>query len=89
MEYIAFTDLDTEAPWYRGLCALHGHIFATDASHLIAERLAARPRFLILLASDETRVVGYKIGYEERGTEFYSWLGGVDPNYRGQGIAPS
>lgn len=87
MEYTAFTDLDTDAQWYRGLCALHEHIFATDASRLIVERLAARPRFLILLASDEARVVGYKIGYEERGKEFYSWLGGVDSSYRGQGIA--
>lgn len=27
------------------------------------------------------------IGYQDRKTRFYSWLGGVYPEYRGQGIA--
>lgn len=32
-------------------------------------------------------MVGYKIGYQDRKSRFYSWLGGVYPEYRGQGIA--
>lgn len=32
-------------------------------------------------------MIGYKIGYEVHKYTFYSWLGGVDPNYRGYGIA--
>ena len=32
-------------------------------------------------------MVGYKIGYEDKTERFYSWLGGVNLEYRGQGIA--
>ena len=42
----------------------------------------------MLLALDDERVVGCKIGYAHHlPNTFYSWLGGVDPAYRGQGIA--
>jgi len=34
----------------------------------------------------EEKVVGYKIGYTMDKNKFYSWLGGVDPNYRKHGI---
>lgn len=32
------------------------------------------------------RIVGYKIGYELGSDTFYSWLGGVNANYRNHGI---
>ncbi|MFE1243145.1 GNAT family N-acetyltransferase [Fictibacillus sp. NPDC058756] len=32
-------------------------------------------------------VIGYKMGYESDKRKFYSWLGGVDSQHRGQGIA--
>ena len=43
---------------------------------------------LILVAYDKDIPVGFKIGYDrwEDGS-FYSWLGGVLPAYRNQGIA--
>ncbi len=31
--------------------------------------------------------VGYKIGYEEKPDSFFSWVGGVHPAFRNQGIA--
>jgi GNAT superfamily N-acetyltransferase len=31
--------------------------------------------------------VAFKLGYPENATDFYSWLGGVVPEYRGVGIA--
>ena len=42
---------------------------------------------LILVARIEETLVGYKIGYELTKDTFYSWLGGVVPKYRKNGIA--
>ncbi|EAQ31728.1 MULTISPECIES: GNAT family N-acetyltransferase [Idiomarina] len=42
---------------------------------------------LILVASHAEKPIAYKIGYEISDTEFYSWLGGVIPNYRKKGVA--
>lgn len=53
---------------------------------------ATYPGFQLIVTVDDDRVVGCKIGYEwqpdgQPTKTFYSWLGGVDPAYRGQGIA--
>ena len=40
-----------------------------------------------LLAVTDGRVVGCKIGYERKPGHFYSWLGAVHVDFRGQGIA--
>ncbi|HET7580503.1 MAG TPA: GNAT family N-acetyltransferase [Bacillales bacterium] len=69
------------------MCALHNKIFVTRDDDDMKEELLGRSRILILAAFDAERVVGYKIGFEDRRTRFYSWLGGVSPDYRGQGIA--
>lgn len=42
---------------------------------------------MVVAALDESQVVGYKIGYEQNSGQFHSWLGGVHPEYRKQGIA--
>lgn len=41
---------------------------------------------LILIASVDNQVVGFKVGYEREGN-FYSWMGGILPNFRRLGIA--
>ena len=43
--------------------------------------------FLALVAYHEHELVGFKLGYAESKTQFYSWLGGVSPHARRQGIA--
>lgn len=43
-------------------------------------------RHLILVAVAQNRVVGFKVGYEREET-FYSWMGGVLPAFRRQGVA--
>lgn len=43
--------------------------------------------FLLVLAKIEGRVVGFKLGHEKSEGVFYSWIGGVLPEYRGLGIA--
>ncbi len=52
----------------------------------LTSRIADKPH-LILIACVETLPIGYKIGYQLNNDEFYSWLGGVSPKYRKQGIA--
>src|SRR5215212_4475809 len=42
---------------------------------------------LALIAHLEGNPVGYKVGYRERPGQYYSWTGGVLPDYRGQGLA--
>ncbi|MGC4379215.1 GNAT family N-acetyltransferase [Fictibacillus sp. Mic-4] len=87
MKYEAFTNLEVESYWYNSMCSLHESIFSSKRSDTIKEELSWRPQFLILVAVHKDRVVGYKIGYQDRKGRFYSWLGGVDPEYRNQGIA--
>lgn len=49
------------------------------------ERLAGVPH-LILLACVGGQAAGFKVGYELEGS-FYSWMGGVLPDYRRRGVA--
>lgn len=44
-------------------------------------------RYLILIAKSNDLPVGFKVGYSLSEDTFYSWMGGVVPQYRGQGIA--
>lgn len=41
---------------------------------------------LVLLARAGEEPIGFKVGYERSGF-FYSWMGGVLPAWRGQGVA--
>lgn len=50
------------------------------------ERLNDRPH-LILRADFDGKAAGFKIGYEIEPKIFYSWVGGVLPDFRKKGIA--
>ncbi|QQX80442.1 GNAT family N-acetyltransferase [Shewanella sp. KX20019] len=54
----------------------------------ISSRLLATPS-LLLLAKIEGEIAGFKLGYQMTDEVFYSWLGGVSPDYRGLGLAKS
>lgn len=64
---------------------LHNSIFG--GSDNLPAKMGGKPKLLFNLALDGQKLVGYKIGYELHQTKFYSWLGGVDPEYRNHGIA--
>lgn len=51
-----------------------------------AERMVASQYLLLVWEVDE-KIVAYKLGYWIDTQHFYSWLGGVHPDYRQQGIA--
>ena len=47
---------------------------------------AEKPGLLVLLAWEGDDCVGVKMGYRRNESTFYSWLGGVLPEARGQGV---
>ncbi len=53
-----------------------------------AEKLTGRRNLSAHVAvNDEGRLIGLKLGYERNRGVFNSWMGGVAPEARGQGIA--
>ncbi len=48
---------------------------------------SVKPNLISCIAYIEGAAVGYKVGYEMTSRLFYSWMGGVLPEYRHQGIA--
>ena len=67
------------------LLLLHETIF-NDSDTLIA-KASSKPNIVFTIGLERDEVVGYKIGYKQESDRFYSWLGGVDSNYRNKGIA--
>lgn len=87
MDYLAFDHVDLDIGLWDGIRQIDQYIFDSRDSEGIRRELEKKPVFLILIAVDGHQVVGYKIGYEDRTCRFYSWLGGVYPEYRRQGVA--
>ncbi|GAA4447965.1 hypothetical protein GCM10023189_05090 [Nibrella saemangeumensis] len=89
LEWLQIEGLPHE-PLFESLLTLHLQVF-TDQSReeAVADMTyhAQRGPLLTLLAMDSGVVVGYKMGYERKPAQFYSWLGCVSPDYRGRGIA--
>lgn len=69
------------------LGVLNEVIFGEWSSALFLDKLKKHPRFLLLLATFEDKLVGFKIGYHLDDVTFYSWKGGVLPEFRGVGVA--
>lgn len=67
-----------------GIINLYISIFGSGVD---LKKMKNNPKLLFNLALDDKKVVGFKIGYELDESKFYSWLGGVDINYRKHGIA--
>ncbi len=63
-----------------------GELSAVAGSDYFSERIGAK-EWLALIAEINGVPVAYKLGYWLAPDIFYSWLGGVLPAYRQQGIA--
>ncbi|HEY9841680.1 MAG TPA: GNAT family N-acetyltransferase [Candidatus Obscuribacterales bacterium] len=78
-----------ELPAGPALRDLHALVFAhpdvTEAE--LRERLSWQRDPLVQLAWAGQQLVAYKIGHLRKEGHFYSWIGGVDPAFRGRGIA--
>ena len=67
---------------------LYESIFGKPPGEKVRERLETAADLLILIAINEDKqAVGFKMGYRQDPATWYSWLGGVLPEHRGQGIA--
>lgn len=53
----------------------------------ISRQLSTKHNMSILIAYDGTEPVAYKVGFERSQRIYYSWIGGVSPDYRGKGLA--
>lgn len=71
---------------FEGVQAVHQHVF--DGAILKREKLQ-RKNLLALVVLEDNVVTGFKFGYEHEDGAFYSWLGGVHPEYQRRGIAKS
>lgn len=89
VDYQNFTGFPP-APLLASLLALHLNVFAGQTRDEVGAEMAyymERGPFLVNLALIDNRVIGYKAGYERKPGHFYSWLGCVDPAFRGRGVA--
>ncbi|MBU2705821.1 GNAT family N-acetyltransferase [Zooshikella marina] len=68
---------------------IHNNVAELNSIHSIAyylNRIASR-QYKLLVAEVSGKLAGYKLGYWEDIQNFYSWLGGVLPEYRRFGVA--
>lgn len=82
---IAFTIQTSISPTDSRLMAFVRTIFPTLDCLRYEAKLRETENHLCLVALDGEHIVGFKLGYSRPGT-YCSWLGGVDPEYRGLGV---
>jgi predicted GNAT superfamily acetyltransferase len=69
------------------LTGLYTAIFEDAQTVFFIDRLISKKQVCSLIAFKNLIPVGFKIGYRYNDTTFYSWVGGVLPEYRKEGIA--
>ncbi len=81
-EYIEITDEVFEI-----VSQTNSHIFSTPyCKDRMYEKTRGCKKFLAQFFFDGSQPIAFKVGYD-CGDHFYSWVGGVMPFYRGQGLA--
>jgi GNAT superfamily N-acetyltransferase len=82
-------DLVSESAQYSQVIELLSTSLETPAAELEPDLRYQQQRQPVQawLAYANDRLVGCKLGYERKPGHYYSWLGGVHPEFRGQGIA--
>lgn len=68
-----------------GIQQVHRAVF--DEANLKEEKLQHKVNLLAVVAVEEGVVSGFKLGYEQPEGVFYSWLGGVHPQFQQRGVA--
>ncbi|PNQ74701.1 GNAT family N-acetyltransferase [Hanstruepera neustonica] len=67
------------------LC-LYQDIFSDADSKFFIERIQQELNVFSVLAFNNGKLIGFKIGYPKNQEIFYSWIGGVKTQYRSQGV---
>ena len=76
-----------ESSFVNALHALTVEIFGEIDQEDLVWRLSRMPDVSVQAAYDGNTLVGFKFGYALTKARYYSWLTGVDTQYRRQGIA--
>lgn len=84
IKYLIFESIPDETI-LNGIVQLHQSIFGSAEG--LVKQLLTKQKLFVQVAMEDAKVIGYKIGYEQKDDTFYSWLGGVDKTYRNYGIA--
>jgi ribosomal protein S18 acetylase RimI-like enzyme len=84
IKYMIFDSMPEDA-FLVGIIDLHKSIFGESGD--LVRKMESKPTLLVNVAIKDHYVIGYKIGYELDKRKFYSWLGGVDVRFRGNGVA--
>ncbi|WP_195707119.1 GNAT family N-acetyltransferase [Vibrio metoecus] len=63
------------------------HEFAQQETEQSLQARLNNKTGLVLVAENDSGLLGFKIGYELDNETFYSWFGGVAPAARGHGVA--
>lgn len=61
-------------------------IFGPRTEERFMDEIAHQRGFTLVVALVDDKVIGFKAGYQERRTRYYSWLGAVHPDHRRRGI---
>lgn len=86
---IEFTNIEgiPDEKTFEKIKLFYAAIFEKVDLKKLEKRFSDAKDLLINLALDNEKIVGFKVGYQIDSMKFYSWLGGVDENYRNQKIA--
>ena len=87
MEIRSFKHAAIDPAHMQLLEALQAQIFQENFPGRLTEEAQNKNNLLSLVAFDGEKPVACKVGYELHPGVFYSWLGGVIPDYRRQGLA--
>ena len=69
------------------LLTLYTSVFNDAITEFFLERIQTKEKVFSIIAYYNNNPVGFKIGYQYNTNTFYSWVGGVLPEYRKKGIA--
>lgn len=86
LRFIEFTELSDKL--LDDIVQLEAAVFPEPFSkEKIERKLAVQSSIRGIIVYSEKQPVGFKVGFERSPIVFYSWIGGVHPEFRKQGIA--
>jgi predicted GNAT superfamily acetyltransferase len=69
------------------LLDVYQQLFEDAKLDFFIDRIQTKKDLVITLSYDRDTLIGFKLGYQYNEDTLYSWVGGVLPEYRKQGIA--
>ena len=86
INYITVAGFPNESV-HQDMINLYAEIFEDADISFFKQRIVEHQKLLSVLAYSNNVLTGFKVGYPYDEIIFYSWIGGVLPKFRRQGIA--